>query len=73
MKNKHRFLNYDQAHTFVEKAGPNTFWDQWDIVVFKPAAVGWKRSNGMYHNGRWGLAHRIKMTDRGTWRVQVGT
>lgn len=71
MKN-YKFLNYDQAHKYVDTQGDNVFWDQWDIVVFKPAAIGFKRSNGMYRNGTWGLAHRIKVTDRGTWRVPVG-
>ena len=68
---KYNHLNYEQAHDFVEKSDENVFWDQWDIVIFKPARIAERRSNGMRHLGQWGHAHRIKVTERGTWRVPV--
>lgn len=68
---KHSFLDFNAAHKYVEDESPNVFWQGWDIVIFKPNPIGRTRSNGMRHNGVWGTAYRIKVSDRGTWRVPV--
>jgi len=71
MKTKYNFLDYNAAHTFVDSQNNNVFWDGWDIVIFKPTPIARTRSNGMRHHGVWGTAHRIKVSERGTWRVPV--
>jgi len=62
-----RFINYDQAHTLVDKF-PNLFWEGWDIVEWKSNRDGFYKKNGMYRNGRWGTAVRYSPGDKG-WKV----
>jgi hypothetical protein len=78
MKNNHKYVNFDQAHDYVGQnaasvnpAIKDIFWDGYDIVVWKRNPGGYMVNNGMYRNGAWGTTRRIKMTDRGTWRVPV--
>jgi hypothetical protein len=69
MKNNHKHVNFEQAHTLVEQSSKDVFWDGYDIVVWKKNPGGYMVKNGMFRNGTWGTARRIKMSDRGTWRV----
>ena len=66
----HTELNYDQAHTFVsENSSKGFFWDGWDIVKFTVNPNGYTQKNGMFKNGTWGFAVKLKVQDSGTWRV----
>lgn len=67
---KFRYLNYDQAHKFVEKAGDNTFWDGWDIVIFTPRRGAVMSAKGVYRNGQWGTQTRTSCDNRGIWKVR---
>jgi len=71
MKNNHKHLNFDQAHAYVEQAGKSKdiFWDGYDIVIWRKNPGGYMVKNGMFRNGAWGTVRRVKMTDRGMWRV----
>jgi hypothetical protein len=71
MNTKYSFLDYKAAHNYVDSQNDNVFWDGWDMVIFKPSPVARTRSNGMLRNGVWGTAHRIRVSERGTWRVPV--
>jgi hypothetical protein len=63
-------LDYDQAHSFVEKnKNVGFFWDGYDIIKWSPGSNGYTEVNGMFRNGKWGYASRYKMTNQGTWRV----
>jgi hypothetical protein len=63
-------LNYDQAHTFVEKNQKNNFfWDGYTIVKWTPGHNGFMQVNGMFKNNKWGYASRYNMTKNGTWKI----
>lgn len=71
---KHNHLNYKQSHKYVSEQasnGKDVFWDGWDIVIFKKNPSGYMVKNGMYRNGQWGTTRRIKVSERGTWRLPV--
>lgn len=71
---KHDYLNYDQAHNYVDtfvSKGKDVFWDGWDILIFKKNPSGYMVKNGMFRNGQWGTVRRVKTTERGTWRLPV--
>ena len=70
-RKKHQFLNYEDAHTFVEKSGNNVYWDGWEIVIFHPTRGAYMRRNGAYRNGKWGISNRIACNNKGLWRVPV--
>lgn len=63
-------LDYDQAHTFVERnKALGFYWDGWDIIKWTPNPNGYGQKNGMYRHDQWGFFVKIPCTDNGTWKV----
>ena len=63
-------LNYDQAHSFVEKNKKNGFfWDGWTIVKWSPSNNGFMQKNGMYYEGKWGYSNRHDFNSQGLWEL----
>lgn len=68
------YLDYDEAHAYVERQqakGRTVFWDQWDIISFRPNPAGYMKKDGMFYNGRWGRKQTIKVNKNGKWRVRA--
>ena len=63
-----KILDYNAAHTFVETT-PNTFWENYDIVVFKPTPSCLFRKDARFIDGKWGIAKRYPVGSDGNWRV----
>lgn len=72
---KHNYLNIDDAHNYVERFADRgktqVFWENYDIVIWQEKPAGYMVKNGMFHNGSWGTIRRVKVSDRGTWRLPV--
>lgn len=60
-------INYDSAHDVVE-SNSNLFWDGWTIVDWKPYKDAIYKKNGMFRNGKWGVARRYAPDNNG-WKV----
>lgn len=61
-----------EAERFVtrqQRLGADCYWDNYDIVFFRPAQQGMYSKNGAFRNGQWGFANRSPVTDNGTWDV----
>ncbi len=43
------------------------FWDNYDLIFWKPDNIGFTDTKGMFRKGKWGIATRLKMTQHGTW------
>lgn len=65
---KFRMFNLEQAEKFVSTT-PNTWWENYDLIVWQPTPTGWSKQNGRYHNGQWGTAKRIIVNRNGLWKV----
>lgn len=63
------FIDYNTAHKVVD-SNRNLFWDGWDIVEWKPNRDALYKKNGMFRNGRWGVAKRFTPGSNG-WKVPV--
>lgn len=66
-------LDYDQAHAFVDESqrrGKAVFWEQFNIVFFKPNDRAYFAKNGRFHNGQWGFTTVVSPDNNGTWRVR---
>jgi hypothetical protein len=63
-------LGYDAAHAYVNKT-PGAFWDGWEVVIWKSNPRAYKRTDGMFRNGRWGTARRFSVTTSGKWRLPI--
>lgn len=65
---KFRMLNLQQAEKFVDTT-PNTWWENYDIVIWTPTHTGWSKKNGKFHKGQWGIAKRVAVNNSGFWKV----
>lgn len=63
-------LNYEQAHSFVQKnKSIGFFWDGWTIVKWSPSNNGYMDPKGMFKNNKWGYSNRYNLKLDGTWDV----
>ncbi len=63
-------LNYEAAHSFVEKnKDQGFFWDGYTIVKWSPSSNGFMQPNGMFRNNKWGYSNRYNLTSSGTWEI----
>jgi len=61
-------LNYEQAHSFVEKnKSQGFFWDGYTIVKWSPSKNGYMQPNGLFKNDKWGYSNRYNLKPDGTW------
>lgn len=60
-------IDYDEAHKVVD-SNKNLFWDGWTIVDWKPFKDAIYKKNGMFRNGKWGVAKTYKPEKDG-WKV----
>ena len=63
-------LNYEAAHSFVEKnKDQGFFWDGYTIVKWSPSNNWFMQPNGMFRNNKWGYSNRYNLTSSGTWEI----
>lgn len=61
-------LNYDEAHSFVNKnKKQGFFWDGYTIMKWTPNNNGYMQKNGMFRNNKWGYVLSYKLNKNGTW------
>lgn len=60
-------VDYDRAHSIVD-SNYSLFWDGWTIVEWKPYKDAFYKKNGLFRNGKWGVARRYEPSDIG-WKV----
>lgn len=66
------YLDYDQAHQYVEREqskGRKVWWEGWDIKSFRPNPTGYMKKDGAFVNGKWGTLRTIRVNKYGKWRV----
>lgn len=63
------YIDYNKAHSIVDQYN-NLFWDGWTIIDWKQASDGFYKKNGMFKDGRWGVARKYYPTKNG-WKVPV--
>lgn len=61
-------ITLEQAE-IIEAGNPNMYWDGWTLVVVKPNPMGVFKTNGILHNGKWHVAKRYDVDDRGMYHV----
>lgn len=61
------FVDYDFAHKMVE-SNISLSWDGWNIVDWKPFKDGFYKRNGMFRDGKWGVAKTYSPGSNG-WKV----
>lgn len=67
-----KLRNLDDAERFVvgQKAlGADIYWNNYDLVVFRPSEKGMYSKHGAFRNGVWGFANVSPLKNDGTWDV----
>jgi hypothetical protein len=68
MAQSYNVLDLDQAELFV-KTNINSWWDNYDIIIWKESPGAWSKKSGLIKNGKWGIAKRIPISNDGNWRI----
>lgn len=63
-------LNLKGVDLFISKSGSkiiDSFWDNYDLVIWHKNNGGFSDTKGMYRNNAWGVAERISVNNNGIW------
>lgn len=65
-----KVLNYKQAHAYADRNKHFVSWEGWDLVLFRPTPVGYSKPQGMFKDGKWGMATRVSPDAAGNWVIR---
>ena len=46
-----------------------SFWNNYDLVIWKKDNGGYTSNNGMYRQNAWGKAENISVSREGIWKL----
>jgi hypothetical protein len=64
-------LNLLGAQIFIERSkakNQKTFWNNYELIIWKKDASGYTRKDGMFLN-EWGTAEKISVDNKGIWKL----
>jgi hypothetical protein len=45
----------------------DSFWNNYNLIIWKQNPGGYSSVNGMFRNDSWGLTDTISVNDKGVW------
>lgn len=57
---------------FIRKtktASLDSFWNNYDLIIWKSDLNGFTDISGMYLNNTWGKAEKISVSNKGIWKL----
>lgn len=57
---------------FIKKYTSNvqeSFWDNYDLVIWNKNNNGFTNIKGLFRNNSWGLMDKISINDQGIWKL----
>lgn len=66
------YLNLKGVEVFIDKFKKDnqiSFWNNYDLVIWKKDIGGFTDIKGMYLNNTWGKAEKISVTNEGIWKL----
>lgn len=57
---------------FINRSSTKTiesFWENYDLVIWKKDFGGYTDKKGMYRKNAWGVADRISVDNSGIWKL----
>ena len=52
-----------------EKDNQKSFWNNYDLVIWKKDVGGYTDTKGMYLKDAWGKAEKISVNNEGVWKL----
>ena len=65
-------LTLKGVEVFIERFNSNkqeSFWNNYDLVIWNKDNGGYTDVKGMYHNDAWGKAEKVSVDDKGIWNL----
>lgn len=65
-------LNLRGVEVFMKRIGSSrieSFWDNYDLLIWKKDINGYTRVDGMFRNDSWGTAERVAVNEKGIWKL----
>jgi hypothetical protein len=65
-------LNEAGVDIFIKRFGggaTQSFWNNYELVIWNKNASGYSSPNGMFKGDAWGLAHRVQINNDGVWKL----
>ena len=50
-------------------AQQESFWDNYNLVIWKKNPGGYTDIKGMFRNDTWGMADKVSVNDKGVWAL----
>lgn len=57
---------------FIDRSSNKTiesFWENYDLVIWKKDFSGYTNKKGMFRKNTWGVADRISVDNSGIWKL----
>lgn len=63
-------LNESGVNLFIKRAkNIYPYWDNYDLVIWRPNNSGFTNIKGLFKNNKWGIAERISVNSNGVWEL----
>jgi len=65
-------LTQKGVEIFIERyktVNQNSYWDNYDLVIWKKNINGYTSIKGSFQNNSWGVTDRISVNDKGIWKI----
>jgi len=63
-------LNQNGVEVFIKRYNKNnqeSFWQNYNLFIWKKNSTGFTDKKGMYRNNTWGIAEIVPVNDNGIW------
>ena len=65
-------LTLKGVEVFIERSKTKTqesFWNNYDLVIWNKDQGGYTDVKGMYRNDAWGKAEKVSVNEKGIWKL----
>ena len=65
-------LTLKGVEVFMERSktkSQESFWDNYDLIVWKKDRSGFTNIKGMFRKDSWGVAERVSVNENGIWKL----
>ena len=65
-------LTHRGVEVFIDRYKKNTqesFWDNYNLIIWKKNAEGFTNLNGMFRKDAWGIAENVSVNSEGIWKL----
>jgi len=50
-------------------ANQKSYWENYDLVIWKKNNNGYTSTKGLYQDNSWGISDRVSVSNQGMWKI----